>query len=108
MSIEKVKCVQVKFRNYSPAYTYITNLDLERGDCVIVDTPRNGFTVATVVGNDDTFWRQNPHACKWIVQKIDTAEYNRLRKLSLAELSLYGEEPSTGDAPNEQSRKESL
>lgn len=67
----------VKFPNNSKEYVFLTDLKLEEGDSVVVDT-RHGLTVAKFV--DYTSEPFTSIGLKWIVQKIDLkAHENRLR-----------------------------
>jgi len=75
---DDLKCVQVKFKQdhgqLSPkSYSYKTFLELETGDEVIVDSPRGGFVVVTVVGTCLDHLDEFP--LKWVVQKVDKSGY---------------------------------
>ena len=79
---ENLNAVQVVFSkevlgSIPKQYTYKTFLDLEIGDEVVVDSPNNGLTVVKVVGVDSSKLQEN-YRFKWVVQKIDTAEYCRI------------------------------
>jgi hypothetical protein len=71
--------VQVRFDNTPKTYTYKARGHIEVGDCVIVDTPRNGLTLAHVVGVDKLprIDIDADFTYKWIVQRVDRTEYDR-------------------------------
>lgn len=76
---EDFKIVKVVFPSSSKRYTYKTTLNIEAGDKVIVDSPRDGMTVVDVVDvvpgiETDLQYSFN---LKWIVQKVDTTHYEQ-------------------------------
>lgn len=60
-------------------YTYKVpkQLELEVGDKVIVNSPRNGFTVVTVaaIGNAEDMDLEAAFQYKWIAGRVDTEAY---------------------------------
>lgn len=62
-----MKYVQVIFKgNFEKLYDYITDLDLRKGEPVVVPTGST-FSVATVVNVID----KSEKAVSWVVQKVD-------------------------------------
>lgn len=61
-------------------YTYKCpdDIELELGDKVLVDSPRNGLCIATVVRKDDfaDIDLNADFTYKWIVQKVDRTRYD--------------------------------
>ena len=85
---ENLNAVQVVFgdddRTPSNEYTYKTFEEFEVGDFCIVHTPREGLTVAKVVGTDSSRLEED-YRFKWIVGKVDLAGYNdRVKKEHMA------------------------
>lgn len=72
--------IQVKFDNTPKTYTYKARCHIEIGDRVIVDTPRNGLTLVEVVGIDKAprIDIDADFTYKWIVQKVDRTDYDRI------------------------------
>jgi hypothetical protein len=60
----------VNFPTNDTEYTFCTDLNLEAGDQVVVET-RHGFRVATVIKTRGLTKDQMTRAYKWVVQKID-------------------------------------
>lgn len=75
-----MKHVQVYFgsNRYSTYYYRVTNKQwdkISRGDKIVVDSPKDGYTVATVtLKRDQKINTYNVN--KWIVSVIDDTEYN--------------------------------
>ena len=85
---ENLNAVQVVFgdddRIPSNEYTYKTFEEFEVGDFCIAHTPREGLTVAKVVGTDSSRLEED-YRFKWIVGKVDLAGYNdRVKKEHMA------------------------
>lgn len=61
------------------SYTYKATLDMgiAKGDKVIVDSPHNGLTIVEVVGVDESDLFEGDFEYKWVVQRIDTAGYQK-------------------------------
>lgn len=71
---------QVLGRAYRPkTYTYKATLDMgiAKGDKVIVDSPHSGLTIVEVVGVDESDLFEGDFEYKWVVQRIDTAGYQK-------------------------------
>ena len=66
-------------------YTYLTDLELEADDIVVVDV--NGvYKIAIVTKAFGILPGQKSKACKWIVSKVDTEQYKeRMQKQALAQ-----------------------
>lgn len=82
--MEGVKTVGVKFNEHgipsSKTYTYKTMDDLAIGDKVIVDSPKSGIAVVEIVRVDEicALDVDSAYGYKWIVQKVDTEQYDSL------------------------------
>ncbi len=70
--------VKVIFNQYSKGYHYKTNLDLKVGDLVVVKTPSEWKVVEVFQVNCDVDEENSDIVYKWIVQKVDLANYNNL------------------------------
>lgn len=74
--LDNVKAVEVVFSPSNGRYTYMTLLDLEVGDKVVVDTPRSGLVVVTVAKTNADWDIDARYDYKFIVDKVDTAQYD--------------------------------
>lgn len=74
--LDNVKAVEVVFSPSNGRYTYMTLLDLEVGDKVVVDTPRSGLVVVTVAKTNVDWDIDAKFDYKFIVNKVDTAQYD--------------------------------
>lgn len=63
----RVTVVGVQFSSSSREYSFKTDLALEVGDQVVVDTSTGGATLAVVSSIDGNYGR----ATRWVVQKVD-------------------------------------
>jgi len=77
---ENLNCVQVRFKCgdmgvSNKSYSYKTFETFEIGDEAVVDSPIDGLAIVVVVGLDPTMLEEN--RLKWVVQKINTAEYEQ-------------------------------
>jgi hypothetical protein len=82
----EIKYAVVKFHESSKEYTYRTDLDLEKGDLVVVSSPHSGYAVVTVIDVSGLTQSQRSMATKWIVQKVDITEHlARLERQKLAQ-----------------------
>jgi hypothetical protein len=65
------------------SYTYVTHLDLEVGDLIVVPVVSSGWKVAKVIGIDDDLLIEpnSDMRYSWVIARIDTAAYqaNALR-----------------------------
>ncbi len=75
--MKNLKAVQVEFNEHGRPYTYKTFDTYEIGDHCVVDSPSEGLVVVEVVGTDITQLEDN-RRYKWVVQKVDTTEYEEL------------------------------
>lgn len=71
-----IKTVLVNFQNGSGPYTYKSDLDVQPEDKVIVDSPNGGLQVAVVYAVDSSY-QATDNSIKWIVDIVDTTEYQR-------------------------------
>ena len=78
---ENFKFATVVFAPYTgtKTYTYKTMLDIQVDDFVVVDTPSNGFQVCQVreVLTPMEVDLEVKFSYKWIVQKVDTEQYDK-------------------------------
>jgi len=63
--------VAVQFPSSSREYSFKTNLNLNVGDQVVVDTSNNGAAIAVVSSTDGNYGK----ATRWVIQKIDMKEH---------------------------------
>ena len=82
MLIDGIKTVECVFEGSDKRYTYKTILDLKVGDKVVVNAPGNNFKIIDVVKIDNApkLDINASFSYKWIVQKIDTEQYESLNK----------------------------
>lgn len=80
---DQLKTIEVQFKDCAgqpvgASYTYKTELDLEVGDEVVVDSPSTGMTVVYVSQIHDLpqLDTQAPFQYKWVVSKVDRAGYD--------------------------------
>lgn len=75
-----LKTVAAVFKGGSQVYTYKTHTDFTVGDYAIVHTPSNGFQVVQITQVHDTpdLDPDSRVDYKWIVQKLDVTEYDKL------------------------------
>jgi SepF-like predicted cell division protein (DUF552 family) len=79
-----VIAVKVKFKSTSQYYTYkaLTSMGIEVGDTVVVDSPSSGMTLVEVKEVED-FKTLDPslyNGYKWIVGKLNVADYTSVRE----------------------------
>lgn len=75
------KFVGVKFdENAHKVYYYKTLLDFEVGDKAIVDSPYEGLVIVDVVEVKSALQVDGNFRYKWIVNKVDLTEYQRLNE----------------------------
>ena len=74
---EGLKAIQVEFARDGQPYTYKTFDDYEIGDKCVVDSPRDGLVIVEVTGVDSSLLEEN-YRFKWVVQKINTENYDGL------------------------------
>lgn len=93
--LDNVKAVEVVFSPSNGRYTYMTLLDLEVGDKVVVDTPRSGLVVVTVAKTDVEWDIDARFDYKFIVNKVDTAQYDAVNHAMAEVKSLIEAERKT-------------
>lgn len=76
---DNVKAVEVTFPTSGGKYTYMTTLDLQVGDKVVVDTPRAGLQVVEVINADAEWDIDAKYVYKFIVSKVDTSYHEDLQ-----------------------------
>lgn len=77
---ENAKAVKVSFSPSNGTYTYMTLDDLTVGDSVIVDTPKAGLQVVTVVATDVSWDIDAQYNYKFIVGKVDLEQYTKINE----------------------------
>lgn len=84
---DEARLVGVRFNQSGPyansyggstIYTFFTDLDLVKGDKVVVDT-QYGLSVATVEGTSRSV-TDATKATKWVVQKIDMEDFEKRKE----------------------------
>ena len=79
---ENFKFVEVVFNHTDKHYVYKTALDVEVGDSLVVEAP-SGFKVVevkAVLKFNELCSSKRGIKLKWVVQKVDTTEYERCKK----------------------------
>lgn len=65
--------VSVLFRNGYKTYDYLTDLELNPGELVVVPAGPRDFSVAKVMGLKE----QSAKATAWVVQKVDVLGFRK-------------------------------
>lgn len=74
--------IQVVFEGSNKPYTYKARGQIIADDYVVVNSPSKGLVICKVVGVDKTprIDIDADFTYQWIVQKVDTTEYNRVKE----------------------------
>lgn len=76
---------KVKFKDSEREYSYKSTVQYNKGDRVVVDSPSAGLVVVTVVSSTRGLdvAAAGFAQYKWIVSLVDTAEYERLKRIEV-------------------------